>query len=86
MTTVFHVRLFVKFIETNSNFKGKKLDRTNQDSNFRGGSFSNGDNKEPQSNLEEKDHRILKDVSSRTHPPVITSITPQLLNWSYESS
>ena len=43
MTTVFHARPDVRFIEIQNNHRRKKLRRTNQDSNFLGGSFSNRD-------------------------------------------
>ena len=41
MTTVFHAWLYGRFIEIQSNLRRKKLHRTNQGSNFLGGSFSN---------------------------------------------
>ena len=44
MTTVFHNWLYGRCIETQSNFKRQKLHRTNQGSDFFGGSFSNRDN------------------------------------------
>ena len=44
MTALFHARLYDKFIEIKSNFGKKKLYRTNEGSNFLGGSFSSGDN------------------------------------------
>ena len=44
MTAVFHTWLYGRFIEIQSNLRRKKLHRTNQDSNFLGGSFSNRDN------------------------------------------
>ena len=44
MTTVFYAWLYGRFIEIQSNFRRKKLHRTNQGSNFLGGSFSNRDN------------------------------------------
>ena len=43
-TTVFQVRPYGRFIETQSNFRRKKLHRTNQGSNSLGGSFSKNDN------------------------------------------
>ena len=42
--TVFHAWLYGRFIEIRSNIRRKKLHRTNQGSNFLGGSFSNRDN------------------------------------------
>ena len=44
MTIVFHSWSYGRFIEIQSNFRRKKLHRTNQGSNFLGGSFSNRDN------------------------------------------
>ena len=44
MTTVFHTWPNDRFIEIQSNLRRKKLHRTNQGSNFLGGSFSNRDN------------------------------------------
>ena len=44
MTTVFHTWLYGKFMEIENNLRRKKLHRTNQGSNFLGGSFSNRDN------------------------------------------
>ena len=60
----------------------------NQGSNFLGSTFSNGDNVRTKSNLEEKvNPSILKDYfSSKTDPPVFTSIAPVLLDQSNEIS
>ena len=44
MATVFRAWAYCRFIEIQSNFRWKKLHRTNQSSNFLGGSFSNRDN------------------------------------------
>ena len=44
MATVFYGRSYGRFIEIQNNLKRKKLHRTNQGSNFLGGSFSNRDN------------------------------------------
>ena len=43
MTTVFHPWLYDRFMKIQSNLGRKKLNRTNQGSNFLGGSFSNRD-------------------------------------------
>ena len=43
MTTVFHAWVNGRFIEIQSHLRRKKLHRTNQGSNFLGGSFSNRD-------------------------------------------
>ena len=44
MTTVFHAWPYGRFIEIQSDLRRKKLHRTNQSSNFLGGSLSNRDN------------------------------------------
>ena len=44
MTTAFHANLYGSSIEIKTNFLRKKLHRTNQGSNFLGGSFSNTEN------------------------------------------
>ena len=44
MTTVFHTWPHGRFIEIQNNLRRKKLHRTNQGSNFLGGSFSNRGN------------------------------------------
>ena len=44
MTAAFHTWLYDRFIEIQSNLRTKKFHRTNQGSNFLGGSFSNRDN------------------------------------------
>ena len=71
MTKVFHAWRYGIFIKIQSNLRIKKLNRTNQGSNFLGGTFSNSDNVEPQSNLEEKvNSSILKDdfPQEQTYP------------------
>ena len=60
MTTVFHARLYGRFVDIQSYLRRNELHRMNQ--GFLGGSFSNGDNTRTQSNIEEKGKpRILKD-------------------------
>ena len=88
MTTIFHTWAYGRFIKIQSNLRRKKLYRTNEGSNFRGGGFSNVDNVESQSNLEEKvNPSILKDdFSSRTEPSIFTSIEPVLLDQSKKTS
>ena len=44
MTTVFYAWPYGRFIEIQSKISRKKLHRTNQDSNFLGGSFNNRNN------------------------------------------
>ena len=76
MTTVFHVWLYGRFIEIQNNLMKKKLQRTNQGSNFLG------------DNLERKvNPSILKDdLPSRTNTSIFTSIVPVLLDQSNETS
>ena len=47
MTTVFHAYMCGRFIEILSNLGRKKLHRTNQGSNFLGGSFGKKDDIKP---------------------------------------
>ena len=86
MTTVFHAWLYGRFTEIESNIRRKKLHRTNQGSNFLGGSFSNRDNVRAQYNLEEKVNpsipALKDDFPSRKDPSVFTSIAPVLSDWS----
>ena len=44
MATIFYAMLYSRFTEIKSNFGRKKLDRTNQMTNFLGGSLSKEDN------------------------------------------
>ena len=71
-------------MEIQSNLRSKKLHRTDQSSNFLGGSLNNRDNVRAQSSLEEKVNlSILKgDFPSRTDSSIFTSIEPLLLDWS----
>ena len=56
-------------MEIQSNLRRKKLHRTNEGSNFLGGSFSNRDNVRPSIELEEKvNPSILKDYFSLRTP------------------
>ena len=82
MTTVFYTRPYDRFIEIQTNLRRKKLDRTNQGSNFLGGSFNNRDN------LEEKfNPNILKDYfSTRKDPSIFKSIAAVFLDRSNETS
>ena len=86
MTAVFHARLYGRFIEIQRNLRRKKLRRTNQGSNFLGGSFSNRDNVRVQSILDKKvNSSIFKDDFS-SGPFLFTSIAPELLDQSKETS
>ena len=61
MTTVFHAWLYGRFIEIQSNLRKKKLHRTNQGSNFLGGSLSNRMNvRAPIQFRRESQHQHLK--------------------------
>ena len=82
MTTVFHAWLYGGSIETQSNFRRKKLHRMNKDLNFLGGSFSNRDNvRAPIQFIRERQPK-----RPRTDPSSFTSITLVLLDWSNEKS
>ena len=83
MTTVFHAWPYGRFIEIQSNLGRKKLNRTNQGSNFLEGSFRNRYNVRAQSNLEETVNTSIiskDDFSSRTDPSIFRLIAPVLLN------
>ena len=90
MTTVFHAWSPGRLVKMQSNLRRMKLHRTNQGSNFLGGSFINRDNARAQSNLEEKvNSRILiKDYfSSRTDPSNLTSKLVEFLqNWNQNAT
>ena len=62
MTTVFHKRLYGRFIEIQSNLRREKLQRTDQGSNFLEGSFSNRDNV-----------GVLKEIKYYFHHKIIIS-------------
>ena len=78
LTTVFHARLYGRFIDIKTNFRRKKLHRMYQGSNFL----------EMQFNLEKKGSpSILKDdFSSRTDPFIFTSIALKLLDQASKTS
>ena len=86
MTTVFHGRPYGRFVEIQSNLWNKKVHRTNQGSNFLGGSFSNKDNvRDPiQLRIESQPQHRKDDFSSRTDASILMWITPVLLDWSME--
>ena len=88
MTKVFYAWLYGRFIEMQSSLRRKKPHRTNQGSNFFGGTFSNRDNGRAPIQLEEKVNlSILKDdFSSTTEPSIFTSIEPLLLDRPNETS
>ena len=67
--TIFHARPYIRFTETRSNHRRKRLHRTNQGSNFPGGSFSNrGNVRTPIQIRRERE-------SQQTHPFHINSTT-----------
>ena len=82
MTTAFHVWLYGGFMDIQSTFRRKKLHRTNQGSNFLGGTFSNRENVRAPSRFKTKvNPSNLKDkFSSKTDPFTFTSIAPVLLD------
>ena len=75
-------------IETKSNLRRKNFHRTNQESNFLGGSFSNRGNVRDQSILEGKEmpNILIDDFPSRTDPSIFTSIATELLVWSHKTT
>ena len=90
MTTVFHARMYGRFIEIQSNLRKVKLHGMNQGSNFLGGNFSNrGNVRVPiQFRRAKVNNSILKDdfFFSRTDPSIFTSIAPVVLDQSNETS
>ena len=84
MTTVFHARLFGRFIEIQNNLRRKKLSRTNQSFNFLEGSFSSRDNVTTviQFRRERQPEHFENDFSSKKDPSIFTSIGPGLLDQS----
>ena len=62
MATVFHARLYGRFIEINSSLRRKKLHRTNQGSSFLKGTLSNRENERTTIQLREerKPHHLKK--------------------------
>ena len=67
--TIFHARPYIRFTETRSNHRRKRLHRTNQGSNFPGGSFSNRGNVRTPIQLRRERE------SQQTHPFHINSTT-----------
>ena len=82
MTAAFHVWLYGRFTELESNLRRKKIHRTNQGSNFLGGSFSSRYNvTAPIQFGRESQPSILKNnFSSRKGPSIFTSIAALLLD------
>ena len=72
ITTVFHAWPYDRFIEIQNNLRRKKLHRTNQGSNFLGGTFSIRDNLRAHIHRRESQPSILKDDFSRTDPSIFT--------------
>ena len=61
VTTLFHARLYGRFIKIHSNLRRMKLHKMNQGSKFLGGSFSNRDNvRAPIQFRRESQHQHLK--------------------------
>ena len=82
MATVFHVRLYGRFIEIKSKFLERNLIELIKAPYFFKAVLAIELMQEPQSNLEENySSGILKnDFSSRANPTIFKSITPQLLD------
>ena len=88
MTTLFHEWSYGRFIEIQSNLRRRKLHKTNQGSNFLGGSFSNRDNvRSPiQFRIESQPQHLKNDFSSWTDLSIFMSIIPVLSDQSNETS
>ena len=88
MTTVSFAWSYGRFREIKSKLRRKKPHKTNQASNFLGGSFSIRENvRAPIQFRRESQPRTLKyGFSSRTDPSIFTSMPPALLDWSNETS
>ena len=82
MVTVFHAWLYGKFVEIQSNLRRKKLYRTNQGSNFLGGSFGNKYNVRATI----KFTRESRPKHLKRFFPQEQTIAPVLLDWSKETS
>ena len=85
VTKVFHAWPYGRFIDLQSNIRRNKLHRTNQSSNFLGGSFSNRDNVSAPIQFRRKNQKLKDEFSSRTDPFIFTSIAPMLLDWPNET-
>ena len=88
MAAIFYAWLYGRFIEIQSNFRRKKLHRTNQGSSFLGGSFSNRDNvRAPiQFRRESQPQHLKNDSFWRADPSIFISIAPVLLDGSHETT
>ena len=85
MATVFHESPYSRFIEIKSNLRKKKLNRTNQGSNFLVDSFSNRDN--VRAPIQFGNPSILQDdFSPELDSSIFTSIAPQWIGRSNELS
>ena len=90
MTAVFHTWLYGRSIEIQRNLKRKKLHRTNQGSNFHGGSFSNRDNirapiqfrreSQPQQNLVELGYVVNCGLAPNFRGKLFDSLKPECVS------
>ena len=87
-TTVFYASSYGEFIEIQSNFRRKKLHRTNQGSFFLEAVLAIEIMQEPQPDLEEKDKSSIlqDDFPSRTYQSIFASIALVSLDWSNETN
>ena len=85
---VFHVWVYGRFIEIQSNLRRKKCHRTYQGSNFLGGSFSNGNNVRASIQFRRQSHgeHLKRWFFLKNRSTYFTSITPLLLDQSNETS
>ena len=81
MTTICHAWPYGRFIAIQSNLRRKKLQKTNQGSNFLGSSFSNRENIRAPIQF-----RRESQTQQTTDPSILTTIAPALLDWSNKIS
>ena len=84
MTTIFHAWSYGWFTEIQSYLRRKKLHRMNRGSSFLGGSFNNQDN--VRTPIQFNPNILKDDFSSRTDPPIFTSILPLLIDCSNKTT
>ena len=88
MTTVFHAWPYGRFIEIRTSLRRKTLYRTNQGSNFLGGSFNNRDNVRAPIKFrkESQSQNLTRWFFLKNSPTIFLSIAPVLLEWSKKTS
>ena len=88
MTKIFHARLYGRFKEIKSNLWRKKLNRTNQGSNFLVDSFSNWDYVRAQTGFrrERQFWDLKRWFSLKNRPSRFNIIAPVIFDWSHKTS